>query len=526
LCSERSWQITAKQSRKSQKRRQRRRRRKEQDGEETLDKAVHANVGKIGKENQGKENIIWHSAKCSILTKKGTSYCTIPDLDNDAADEEERCFRAEFIEKHDYYKIFAGSTEDEMPQKPTFRERKIINYENRLRAFSTPDKLFRYFATLASYPPDDSHSQHSRSPGEIRHDRPDKVFMNAEDFLRSLSPGVMQPLKLGLDQYRSIDRHNDKVVCNLDPDSIFYKMSKDGLLKFTDYMFLMMVLTHPKRHFRMAFNLFDEEGDGLIKWYNFRTIEKVLLSQTKMGRDHRDHGDHIVHVHKKKLSCRIAKYFFGDDLEGKVEIEKFMEFQTQLKMEVNSLEFDSYRPDANDSISAMQFVDSMTRYINGSTTVMNKVKKMKKNMRQFLAETDGEDPRVTRDDFLALNEFFRYPVLMKLAFKNYHKSGFKVSRKVFQMNAKNIAGVDLSDNIVTLLYVMMGFYKNDDVQIRFFRKVVKTRTTFGLKSTADKPSISKKLRCMARCLGPQYQAFLRYLTTSSAKADSDEPNDR
>ena len=119
-------------------------------------------------------------------------------------------------------------------------------------------------------------------------------------------------------------------------------------------------------------------------------------------------------------------------------------------------------------------------------------------MRQFLAETDGEDPSalssslvlnkfvvwalssahwlhkegvdqvccdsraywfrmmiveiqkrvfdvlgVTRDDFLALNEFFRYPVLMKLAFKNYHKSGFKVSRKVFQMNAKNIAGVDL-----------------------------------------------------------------------------------
>ena len=44
---------------------------KEQDGEEILDQAVHANVGKIGKDNQGKEKIIWHSAKCSILTKKG-----------------------------------------------------------------------------------------------------------------------------------------------------------------------------------------------------------------------------------------------------------------------------------------------------------------------------------------------------------------------------------------------------------------------------------------------------------------------
>ena len=51
-------------------------------------------------------------------------------------------------------------------------------------------------------------------------------------------------------------------------------------------------------HLVFPFSLFDEEGDGLIKWYNFRMIEKVLLSQTKMGRDHRDHGDLVVHVHK------------------------------------------------------------------------------------------------------------------------------------------------------------------------------------------------------------------------------------
>ncbi|KAK3886379.1 hypothetical protein Pcinc_009482 [Petrolisthes cinctipes] len=29
-----------------------------------------------------------------------------------------------------------------------FRDRKIIKYENRLRAFSTSDKIFRYFATV------------------------------------------------------------------------------------------------------------------------------------------------------------------------------------------------------------------------------------------------------------------------------------------------------------------------------------------------------------------------------------------
>ena len=31
-----------------------------------------------------------------------------------------------------------------------FRDRKIIDYENRIRAYSTPDKIFRYFATYRS----------------------------------------------------------------------------------------------------------------------------------------------------------------------------------------------------------------------------------------------------------------------------------------------------------------------------------------------------------------------------------------
>lgn len=32
--------------------------------------------------------------------------------------------------------------------KSSFRNQRKIAYENRLRAFSTPDKIFRYFATL------------------------------------------------------------------------------------------------------------------------------------------------------------------------------------------------------------------------------------------------------------------------------------------------------------------------------------------------------------------------------------------
>ena len=69
-------------------------------------------------------------------------------------------------------------------EKIGFRDRKIIDYENRIRAFSTPDKIFRYFASY-------------REVGGAA-----EIYMTPADFLRSITPGIKQPDGVGLDQYR------------------------------------------------------------------------------------------------------------------------------------------------------------------------------------------------------------------------------------------------------------------------------------------------------------------------------------
>lgn len=53
----------------------------------------------------------------------------------------------------------------------------IIEYENRMRQFSTPDKVFRYFATIQVPHPN----------GEY------EVYMTPVDFLTSMTPGMKQP---------------------------------------------------------------------------------------------------------------------------------------------------------------------------------------------------------------------------------------------------------------------------------------------------------------------------------------------
>lgn len=75
--------------------------------------------------------------------------------------------------------------EEKKKKRSGFRDRKVMEYENRIRAYSTPDKIFRYFATLKVI------SEHGES----------EVFMTPQDFVRSITPNEKQPEHLGLDQY-------------------------------------------------------------------------------------------------------------------------------------------------------------------------------------------------------------------------------------------------------------------------------------------------------------------------------------
>ena len=77
------------------------------------------------------------------------------------------------------------TNEQPVKEKIGFRDRKIIEYENRIRQYSTPDKVFRYFATFKLVDEKGNH----------------EIMMTPLDFLRSISPGEKQPEHLGLDAF-------------------------------------------------------------------------------------------------------------------------------------------------------------------------------------------------------------------------------------------------------------------------------------------------------------------------------------
>uniref|UniRef100_A0AC11EFC5 Mitochondrial calcium uptake 1 n=1 Tax=Ovis aries TaxID=9940 RepID=A0AC11EFC5_SHEEP len=262
--------------------------------------------------------------------------------------------------------------EEKKKKRSGFRDRKVMEYENRIRAYSTPDKIFRYFATLKVI------SEHGES----------EVFMTPQDFVRSITPNEKQPEHLGLDQY-TIKRFDGKKIAQerekfADEGSIFYTLGECGLISFSDYIFLTTVLSTPQRNFEIAFKMFDLNGDGEVDMEEFEQVQSIIRSQTSMGMRHRDRPT-TGNTLKSGLCSALTTYFFGADLKGKLTIKNFLEFQRKLQHDVLKLEFERHDP-VDGRITERQFGGMLLAY---SGVQSKKLTAMQKQLKKHFKEGKG-----------------------------------------------------------------------------------------------------------------------------------------
>ncbi|KAK2506914.1 hypothetical protein MC885_007678 [Smutsia gigantea] len=142
--------------------------------------------------------------------------------------------------------------EEKKKKRSGFRDRKVMEYENRIRAYSTPDKIFRYFATLKVI----------SEPGES------EVFMTPQDFVRSITPNEKQPEHLGLDQY-IIKRFDGKAEFSKKKKKILHRVRKESKRSF---------LKRKKAHQKE-----ERTRDDSVKLKEKEIRRKIMTWQKKAG---------------------------------------------------------------------------------------------------------------------------------------------------------------------------------------------------------------------------------------------------
>ncbi|KAJ1528724.1 hypothetical protein ONE63_007116 [Megalurothrips usitatus] len=355
-----------------------------------------------------------------------------------------------------------------------FRERRIIEYENRMRAYSTPDKIFRYFATV-----------------KIQSSEGTEVYMTPDDFLRAITPGWRQPDGLGLDRYKRYDPKDvhTKLELALDEDSIFYKLGSAGLITFSDYIFLLTVLSTSRRHFEIAFRMFDLNGDGDVDCEEFEKVATLIRQQTSIGSRHRDHSN--TGNTFKGVNSALTTFFFGSDLTKKLTIERFLEFQEALQREILNLEFQRKNPDEHGNITEADFTELLLAY--AGYPQKKKTKTLKRVKKLF-----HSSPGVSREDYLKFFHFLNNINDVDTALTFYHIAGASIDQATLKHVAKTVAHVDLSDHIISVVFTIFDENLDGQLSNREFVAVMKNRLLRGLEKPKDTGFV-KLLQSIMKC---------------------------
>ncbi|GLV41367.1 Mitochondrial calcium uptake 1 [Carabus blaptoides fortunei] len=368
-----------------------------------------------------------------------------------------------------------GKRKKHYKEKIGFRDRKIMEYENRMRSYSTPDKIFRYFATVKITSLDGT-----------------EIYMTPDDFLRAITPGTKQPDGLGLDQYKRYDPKSvqQKLDLALDEDSIFFKLGSAGLITFSDYIFLLTVLSTSRRHFEIAFRMFDLNGDGDVDCEEFEKVATLIRQQTSIGSRHRDHAN--TGNTFKGVNSALTTYFFGPTLKQKLTIERFLEFQEQLQREILSLEFLRKNPDENGNIAEADFTELLLAY--AGYPQKKKARMLKRVKKAFRDHGKG----ISREDYLNFFHFLNNINDVDTALTFYHIAGASIDQPTLKHVAKTVAKVDLSDHVINVVFTIFDENLDGQLSNREFIAVMKNRLLRGLEKPKDTGFV-KLLQSILKC---------------------------
>eukprot|EP00127_Corallochytrium_limacisporum_P003080 Clim_evm9s146 gene=Clim_evmTU9s146 len=348
-----------------------------------------------------------------------------------------------------------------------FKDRTIIAYENRIRNYSNPDKIFRYFATLSV---------------------DGTVYMTVDDFVRSLTPGDIQPQKYGLDLYKHISQEEmQRRAAKAETSGNFFE---SGLfIPFSEYMFLLSIMQTPNRKFEIAFKMFDLDGNGTLDAKEFMSAMSVIRDQSCTGKYYNSQSPAARKESSKASALLIA--LFGENRRKKLTFAEFKEFAESFRRELFRREFERFSKQMDrKTISAEDFARLLFQY------------SPRKFCAKYIARAKELDQIITLDDYTGLSNFLQSFDDIDAALGMYHQAGETIDRTDFSRAASAVADAKLSDNLVDFIFHVFDTDGDGELAYDEFVSIMKQRKDRGM-SKVRSMEVTRGFKALAICIRQQ-----------------------
>ncbi|KAL6045215.1 Calcium uptake protein 1, mitochondrial, variant 2 [Balamuthia mandrillaris] len=346
--------------------------------------------------------------------------------------------------------MVATNTVQADEKKVDWREKVAGNYGNRIREWSSPEKIFSTFATV------------KKSDGEY--------YMTLEDFCNAILPYDYRP------------RAEHTPITSVPEFIQLADLDEDKLISFGEYMFFTTLLSIPEKHFVAAFHMFDLDGDGTLSKEEFQHVMHVLREESPFTQKQRAES-------KAVASAGLFAYFFGEDGSKSISFDHFVHFMRSVREGVMDLEFQRYANKGSEYMSPRNFAMSVVGYGHP------------KHVPLYLKRVESlpykDDQKISKQEFIrfnkALDKFDEIALAVKLytADKSLGKADFKRA-------VSKIAGVTLTDLQVDIIFHVFDRDGDGKLDSDELIAVMKKRASRGMSHYRD-IGFARFVGCANKC---------------------------
>ncbi|KAM7360857.1 mitochondrial calcium uptake 3 isoform 7-T7 [Cochliomyia hominivorax] len=324
-----------------------------------------------------------------------------------------------------------------------------------------------------------------------------QLYMTPQDFLDSV---VEQEPRPRLKRRILTDQEVAKIKDETPPlkkgsNQLFRTLRDKGIISYTEYLFLLSVLTKPKSGFRIAFNMFDTDGNQRVDKNEFLVMERIFSgawkdkrgkTQTnddesehvkKDGDDENEEDNYIDDEEglqrKHKVDTTLQTHLFGKKGNQDLYYEGFYKFMDNLQTEVLELEFTEFSK-GNKAITEVDFAKILLRYTYLDTDEYD-------SFLERLLDRVKDEQGITFDEFRDFCRFLNNLEDFAIAMRMYTLADRAISKEEFSRAVKICTGYTLSKHLIDTVFAIFDQDGDGLLSYKEFIAIMKERLHRGFK---------------------------------------------